>query len=297
MKIFILTKGRYNTITSHRYFPTATVVVHNKAEANAYLTSKPELKGRLVISGVSADTFGLTRQREFVCKNLVEPNEWFVFADDNIRHLLCCPEPTYSWDQIKELVELHTRIKNRQGRDSDTRQKAKYYRDLLNTRLSADDFLTHIVPDTIQQCERVKAHIAGFSPTDNIVFRYQKFHNVAYVIGKLQVWQNEGVPFDHTISMEDFYHTAEHIKRFGFVVRNNYVAVACNHYQAGGMGTYAERKEQRKRDVAILMARYPGMYRIVHRVGFEWGTDLQLVLRTREQVQDWIKRQNRNRLF
>lgn len=297
MKIFIPTKGRPVRISTHKYFPSAYVVVHNEQEAEQYRANATIDPKRILISGAKTDAFGLTRQREWVCQTQAKKNEWILFADDNIYYLLAMDKEHYGFPEVL-LTADHTRLSEEEK--ATARKEGAIWRPRFNTRVPVERFLREIVPDTVSHCEIIGAHLAGFSLTDNILFRRKKFVDVGYVIGKLMLWHNTGhVPFDHTVTMEDFYHTAENLKRYGVCVVNNFVAVRPTncHYLPGGMGTYDERVPYRKRDVETLLARYPGMLAVKDREGFVPGTDLRLLLHSREDVQRWQRAQKRTRLF
>jgi hypothetical protein len=258
MQVFICSKGRARTIATHKVFPEAVVVVHSHEEAQRYLSYNPDM--RLAVSGTPADTFGLTRQREWVCQNLVRRDEWFVFADDNIKCLQALVDPWYAVEDAG--VEMET---------------CSYWRSQFNVECSQERFFGVIAPDTIRYCESVGAHLAGFTLTDNVLFRSRKFRPVGYVIGKMMLWHNTGkIPFNHDISMEDFYHTAMNLKVFGACVVNNFCRPKAGHYEEGGMGRYEDRVPVRRQDVDKLLRMFPEMFRVKNRKGFEPDTDLQL---------------------
>lgn len=282
-RIFVPSKNRAATIVTHKLFPTATVVVHDKQQAAEYKKHQPGIN--VVVSGTAGDTYGLTRQREFVCKQLVKKDEWFVFIDDNVSRLICTEDPYYKQEEIG--IEVPP-----------PKDVAAVWRKRMNAACSAERFLKAVVPDTIRYCESVGAHLAGFATTDNIIARTRKFSSCAYVIGKIMVWHNtREIPFDHTISMEDFYNTGSHLERYGACVVNRYLAVSGSpHYQPGGMGTYAERVPVRKKDVQLLLKRFPGMFSEKVREGFEAGTDLRLRL-TEKTLPAWRTQRTSRRLF
>lgn len=263
MKIFIPSKNRAKTINTHNLFPEAVVIVHDKKQYKEYRSYNPNMN--LEISNVTADAYGLTRQREYVCKNLAKKNDWFVFADDNIRSLIAVIDPFYSCPELP----IH---------EPATKQQGALWRPRCNAICDPRRFIDIIVSDTINYCEEAGAHLAGFAITDNIIFRRKKFSACSYVIGKLMVWHNTlEIPFDHTISMEDFYNSAMHLKHYGACVTNKFVYPRSTHYQAGGMGTYDERVPVRQKDVKELLKRFPGLLRVHNRKGFAPNTDLSLV--------------------
>jgi len=279
MRVFIPTKGRAKVISTHQAFAGTdyNIVVHDEAERETYCQNPTVDLDRVVVSGVPGDTFGLTRQREWVCQNLVEPNEWFVFADDNIKSLMAVAESHY--DKPEMPVQ------------DDKSLKAVY-----DNCCSPERFM-ELAAEMCIVADKVGLHLCGFATTSNFFFRGRKYRYAGYVIGKLMLWHNRvDFEFDHTISMEDFCNTAEHLYRYGAVLINNYVFPVAGHYETGGMGTYQERIPVRKRDVQLLLEKYPGLFRIKDRSGFEPGTDLALRIHHPKQIQAWRKALPRLRL-
>lgn len=264
-------------------------MLHSNRERDAYLEYNSTAK--LVVSNTKADQFGLTRQREWVCNNLVRKGEWLVFADDNIREVRALVNPHYL--KLSQIDEIENMARSSQP----IKEIITKWRKLFRVHCSEGRLLTTIVPDTICHCQQVGAHLAGFSLTDNGLFRGNKFQDVAYIKGKLMIWHNTlEVPFDHTITMEDFYHTAEHLLRYGRAVLNNWCWPRAYHYEPGGLGRYAERAPHRQRDVQILLQRYRGLFRVKDRKGFAPSTDLQLAVTTKH-IERWRQQMHRPRLF
>ena len=74
MRVFVPSKNRAATIRTHKLFPDAVVVVHSQKEADAYADAQSG-DINLAVSGVQADAYGLTRQREWICNNLAKKGE------------------------------------------------------------------------------------------------------------------------------------------------------------------------------------------------------------------------------
>ena len=248
MKIVIPTKNREETIKTHRYFENCDyyVLVHNLRQFNKYKKYSDETglnMGRVIITNVKSDQFGLTRQREWACENLIDKDEWFVFADDNIKTIQAVGEPFYN----EPVLDV---------------KGNKSLRDFYKAECSPDRFF-EIVNEGINKADQYGVHHYGFSPVDNFFFRGKKWKEVAYIIGKLMVWHNTGrLQFDHKITMEDFELTAQSLLKFGCAMVNNYVYPVAGHYEKGGMGTVDERLKDRQKDVKILMDKYPGLFRL-----------------------------------
>lgn len=274
MKIFIPTKNRHNSILTHHVFDgfDYTVLVHSEAQKYLYSALVPE--ERLLVTGVAGDAFGLTRQREWAVDNLLVEGEWCVFADDNIKRISAVCPSSYGEDFLS--------VRDASG--------SRFWRSLFDVTCAAKRFLK-LAEECIERAEKQGTTLVGFSVTENPYFRGRKWREVGYVIGKMMLWKKDSrFRFDHTVTMEDFRNTAEVLRLTGSVVVNNYIFPVAKHYLPGGMGTYVERVQDRKRDVARLMELYPGAFRVKERKEFVSGTDLQLALREPEGVEEWRKK-------
>ncbi|MGB4204508.1 MAG: hypothetical protein WBJ84_02685 [Bacteroidales bacterium] len=265
MQVFIPTKGRHDIITTHLVFPQALVVVHTAAERERYAQRVPE--NRIVVSGVPGDAYGLTRQREWVVNNLVAPGEWFVFADDNIKYVSAVAEPYYQQAQLDV-------------------QNDKSLVQAFNTVCPAER-LEVLFSEMIALADKHGINLLGFATNGNPFFRGKKYRTIGYVIGKMMLWKNVGIPFDHTITMEDFYYTGYHLLHYGAVLINNFIYPVAGHYQHGGMGTYAERLPYRLADCQNLMRLYPGLFRYKERKGFAPKTDLAVKINSQAALDQW----------
>jgi len=270
MKFFIPTYNRYDTISTHKIFPKAKIIVHNKEQYDLYRSNPSIRKKNLIISNAKTDQFGLTRQREFVTENLVEKDEWFVFADDNIKNISCVSDEYYNTEKID-----FERIKDN-----------KYWSSVFSNECCVDIFIEKC-KEMIEISEKNNVRMCSFATTPNFYFRAKKYRFVGYCIGKLILIKNDQLTWDHTITMEDFRNTADHLLRFGVVLINNFIHPISGHYEKGGMGIYDERVEHRLKDVKKLMNTYPGLFCIKKRKGFVDGTDLRMRFHSRKQIENW----------
>lgn len=277
MKIIIPTKGRERSISSHNVTAFAHadlhVLVHNNEERDRYLELNPDLASALVVTDTEPDTFGLTRQREWACRNLADPGEWFVFCDDNVLDLTAVPWLSYGEDALPVQVANAAPGWPQQG-----------WRHLFGRSVPATDW-DALYEALVGTAGILGARLVGFATNSNPYFRGKHFRTVGYVIGKMMLWKNDPYEWNHAISMEDFVHTAEHLRRYGRVLIDNFIFPKAQHYQPGGMGPYRERIEQRRQDCTALLLRYPGLFRIRERGGFEYGTDLSVRLSSEKQVE------------
>lgn len=278
MNIFIPTKNRADIISTDKLFPKALVVVHNKEQYAKYAkyADRVSLENVISTSNTKPDAYGLTRQREW-CMKRTQPGEWVLFADDNIHELWGIPDPYYA---TEELVEIRKAIGA-----PDLAAVVNKYRPKDKRVMSAQRFLDYVVPECIDKAESVGAHMVGFSVTDNPLFRVKKWGTTSYVSGKMFLLQNTGMPWDHTITMEDFRNSAWHLREYGRVVINRYIHPRATHYQAGGMGTKNERIPYRLKDIQNLMSEFPGLFRMKGRG--EAYPDLSIRIHGEKSIDRW----------
>jgi hypothetical protein len=264
VRVFIPTKGRYDTINTHKVFDGTDymIVVHNVDEADRYLENDSIPLDRLVVSGVAADAYGLTRQREWIVDNLVDEDEWFIFADDNIRYIEAVPEEWYGNDE-QPFGKLYS----------------AEWRKRYATHCSMDRFMD-IAYEMVDMAEGLDTVLCGFAAVDNYYYRRGHWRTYGYVIGKMTIVCNHNIArfYRHDITMEDFTFTAYTLLKYGRVLINNYVRAVAGHYQAGGMGKYDERIPYRLADCVKLMDLFPGLYRPKKLKHMVPGTDLALRL-------------------
>lgn len=282
MRLFIPSYGRADTISSHNTFGDLIdylVVVHTDKQRREYISKSTVPAGRIIVSNVKQDQFGLTRQREWICDNLVARGEWFMFADDDIRHLSALPMPWYEQDDLTYVYKVFP----------DTRKNRSYsaeWRKRFDTPPSRDYF-HWILEDMIDYAEELCVPLCGFGTTDNYFFRSVKFKTVQMVIGPMQLVKNLGIPWDHTITMEDYERTADHLFRFGRVLVNNYVYPKQTMFRSGGMGSLEKRTPERLRDSVALMERWPGLFRHKNLRNKPKNTDLALKVYGEDGIAAW----------
>lgn len=272
-RIFIPSKNRPATICTHRYFKDFDyhVVLHSYEQALEYIREMPQTHidpERILVSGVPADQFGLTRQREWVIheSGLCAQGDWIVFADDNIRDVQAVAEGYYRDPSLD--VEGHPE-----------------YRSVFEAHCEPARFMNEIVPECINVAAGWDAHHVGFATTDNFFYRAKHWKKIGYIIGKLMVWHCHDQIFDHEITMEDFELTAQSVLRHGVAPVNNWVYPVAGHYEAGGMGTKKERLASRVQDVVLLLKKYPQFF--TEKVRADGNPDLGLRLYQDKQIAQW----------
>ncbi len=281
MRIFIPTKGRSQTIKTHLALRGLDylIVVHNETEWREYISNPTVPRGRVVISGVPTDTFGLTRQREWICNNLAYRGEWFLFADDNIKVIEAMPLPWYEEDDYTYVYKLFPGTRNNRPYSKTWSGRFKEHAD--------PDYFHWILDGMVAKANNVGARMVGFGTTTNYFFRSVHWATVRYISGKMYLLKNVGVPYNHTISMEDFNNTAEHLFRFGKVLVNNFVRPKAGHYESGGMGRLDERTLIRRADCIKLMEKWPGLFRYKKLKATPPETDLAIKIYGEDKIEAW----------
>jgi len=277
MRMFIVTKGRYDAISTHKVFKDLdyTIVVHNEEEKQKYCANPTIDPARVVVSGVPTGQYGQVHQLNFVFDNLTEKGEWFLFADDDILSLTAVPEPYYKAPAL------------------DVKSKEIDWKAIYDTPCSNERFVA-ICREMIEVAGRIGAHWCGFAAVDNFFFRGKKWATSAYVVGVLTLSQNTGLRFDPEISMSDMAMTAEQLFTYGSILVNHYVCPINRHFLKGGLGVYEDRIPYRLKDCEILMKRYAGLFR--YRKSYPGvknyvpKTDLQIRLHNKKQVAAWRKK-------
>ena len=259
--VIIPSKGRSTTIRTHKLFPNAKIVVHNEIEAASY-RANPHLSNEIIVSNTP---LGVSYQRQWIIDNLVPRGEWFVTADDNIEYCTAVPKLSYE-----------------AGKCDDRDQFAS---------VSSLEYMNWVISDTIAEADKIGANYCGFAVVDNYYFRTKKFRYVGYVISKLAMIKNVGVPYDSRIqAMDDYGYTAENLLRYGKVLINNFLFPIAKHYEAGGIGTYEERMPKKQHDCRYLMMKYPELFRYKTKAGCDPKSEIQVRFTTLKQVADWRKK-------
>lgn len=268
------TLNRATTCTTHTVFPEMKYVVENVEQHTEYLIAGVPKKN-LVISRIdrSKGVNGKTLQCEWICENLVPKGAWFVLLDDNVKGLTGV-DPWHYGERILDV--------------QNPRDDGEPWRNIFGHNYTGKEFLEEIAPEDVVVAERIGARMVGYALVDNPFFRAKKYREVGFVIGKLTLMKNEGLTWDHSITMDDFRNTADHLFRFGCVLINNYIYPVRKHYMAGGHGTREERKPFRRADCIKLMAQYPGLF-TKKKPTPDIPDDLSVRFTSRSQVQEWRK--------
>lgn len=238
--MYIITKGEREQ-TSYRTFRDLDPWLVTHDDERAERLRRDLGTDRVLVSGISPGSRGKIEQQRWLFENHVAPDQWVIVADDNIRFLRgVLPERRDHWE----------------GRP----YELQYGREVA-ARLPVSDW-RRTLPDTIARAESIGARLVGFAPNDSRR-PASRWGTCSFVWGKLTLWRRDPLyRWDpHVAVLDDWYHTAEHLVRYGTVLIDYYTYASGRRYEPGGLGTFDVRKAQRERDIAYLCQKYPGLFR------------------------------------
>lgn len=265
MKIIIPTYNRHETIKTHRLFPLqdVTLVFSNREQMDKYVVNQ-ELHqvGGVAIADITGN---IAAKRQWILDNLVEEDEWFIMADDNIRSFRAIAEPWYSMAQLDDIG-------------------------ITMEREIAPERAMEIFLETMQEADSRGARFVGFRTNSNPFFGRKKWNDVSYVSTKLcMIKKDSDIRFDPNFPMRDeVQFCAEHLFKYGRVLVNKYLFPVANHYEKGGIGGLEERLERRKQECKQLMFKYPGLFKYKkNHKSTPPESDLQLRIHSMNQIDNW----------
>lgn len=274
MKIFIPSYNRADNIKTHLLFKNTNydyyIVLHNKDQYNQYIKNKTIDKSRLIISN---QPLGISNQRNYILNELVKKDEWFIMMDDNINYFTAVDKSLYNKDRLD--------VKN-----------DKSLKPLYNKKITIN-YLFKLIDQDIEKMKKEKIYYAGFAVVPNFYFREKKYRYVGYVISKAAIYKKTDILFNKNISvMDDYYYTAENLKRFGKVLINNYIFPIAGHYEKGGIGKYNDRVKYKIEDCKYLINKYPGLFRYKKKNSCDPKAELQVNFTNIDQVDIWKNKMN-----
>lgn len=134
--------------------------------------------------------------------------------------------------------------------------------------------------DLAKRCQSIGARLGGFSSNGNAMYRKAHWGRNILVDGRAWIIQRSGLRFDTEVNtLADYAWAAANIERFGTVVVDRWILPECGRYTPGGIGTKEERMEQKIKEAAYLVGRFPSLISYKAKVG--WPVGSHIVLRGR----------------
>lgn len=271
MRVIIPTRAHVARMHTHDLFrpEDVTFVVASQHDADQLPTRGH--RSEVVITGLSTQLGGIhsvAQTRDWISQNLLEEGEWALLCDDNIRQLTCVADPFYRYERLSGLLYS---------------KSSSEWREIFSHPV--DDPMV-LAEEIRSKCEEVGTIFGGLSGEDNYFYRTTKWSMYSYTKTKFAVWRNDRSlswsPFDGCM-FEDFVMTAQVVAKYGCVANNRFARMHNPYWEAGGIGSFEERRPHLERNVEWLLAKFPGLLKQYkdqrHAVTF--------AMHGRKQVDNW----------
>lgn len=242
MKIVMQTRGVMERFRTHRLFFDVSeliVVCHTHEQAMRIKNAGhfPDVRVHGLPEGVTA----IGPIRDWIEKSVIPHGEWYAGIDDNIDTIFKVGDRFYDLDSVPE--------------DFCTRDVFKEVR-------PRGQEIDEILGELRQRCEQQKTIYGGFGWMENPLFRRSKWQAHGYAKAKLYVKQNVGLKWKWDPKIEVMYDHAQTfrvIAEYGSVAVNRFVYIQHPQYEAGGIGSHAERLPFRKPTQDFLYEKFRGL--------------------------------------
>lgn len=252
MQIFIPSCGRAKTIKTHLILKGKVdykIVVHTDDEACAYLENDTVPSDKIIVSG---QPFSISKQRNWILKNLAEPNRFCAMLDDNISAFTAVKEDVYMEEDLQKKYP-----------DPFKKNDVKFKNEFYEQEISFER-MNLIFMELAAKATEVGATFAAFSANRNYYFsRAKKWKYTQLICSKACIIKNDGMMYDENVqTIDDYCMSIQRMIRDGKVLVNAYVWPKSKHNQKGGLGQISERGSKKIEDVKYLLGKYPGLLRI-----------------------------------
>jgi|SRR6478609_5152219 len=265
MKVIIFSYNNFDHITTSKYLDGIkhTVLVHTKGQRDQFVKAGQLSKDASIV--VTGKPRGLSYNRNYAL-SLLKKDEWAMFWVDDLKKV------TWNRSAIKKGIDKL---------DINFDNVSKYRKDFA-IPLPAKELLDHC-KSLIKKADQEGIKLVGFSLTDNPLFRPKRFKNFSLVDGRCYLVKKSFLTFDENVQLiDDMEWTAANIKSFGKVLIDDWILPDCLRYTKGtSFGSKDERMEQKMKECAYLVKKYPSFIQIAPKSG--WPDGSHVVLRYREK--------------
>lgn len=246
MKCFIVTKGdplRLRVQKVVDFYTLDPTYCCDTKKQRASLMNVGIPKSQIVITdvGKKSGIQGVSRARDFVCREVMEKGEWSLWIDDN--------------------VEMITGLKHKLSKPKlDFSDASVDWREEFDKAVSRKDFYRYL-KESIARAEDVGSIFCGFATGNNYFFRANKWQDFGYCRTQLALYKNDGsswFPFE-SMMLEDMYKSIDVVCRYGQVVINRHMKPVKPQFESGGIGSFKKRLPHLKDNCKRLMELYPGL--------------------------------------
>lgn len=269
MKIFVFAYDRYATMTTSLWLDTVphTVLVHTQEAADRFIKFNTIGAGGDIL--ITNQPRGLAYQRQYAM-DLLKPDEWAVFFVDDLISCTYLPHPEQFGSKLPEI-------------DKDN-AKNRHMKELLMTPCPPDKFI-QVSKELILEAEARKLALVGFSLTDSLMFRGNKYSTWSLADGRCWLIKKTHLKFDMGAQLiDDTCFTALNLKTFGGVLVYNWLLPLCKRYTEGAFGTKEQRMEQKLRECKYLVDTYPEYIAYADKEG--WPPLSHVKIRQRKTVKE-----------
>jgi hypothetical protein len=247
--------------------------LHDKEQKKLYLKNKTIPPESIIVSNVPHN---LAMQRNWIKENLVKPKDkWFILMDDNIRGFAVVPKKFYRHDNIPI---LH----GEDARQADGRSRVRNFSQIED-----------LVQDNVEYADELGAGLIGFGNHPNYFFRRKKFKTITVICQKFCIVRNDDLRWiKNTKQQNDSAYSALALIKYGRVLLNNFIYPISKHYEPGGLGDLDVRRKKRKVGAAILMRRFPGLFKFVKYKETSWFygySNLEINIHSEKKFLEWRK--------
>lgn len=184
------------------------------------------------------------RIRDYVETFVIPRGEWYCGIDDNIEHVWRVDDKFYGG---LEQISVPEEYRNR---------------DIYKSHDLHDESLMKVVKELVEKCEEQKTIYGGFAWMENPGFRPSKWQRHGYAKAKIYVKKNEGLSWQWSPKLQVMFDHAQSFKvieKYGSVAINRFVYVQHPQYEAGGIGSHAERMPFREPTTKFLYEHFEGL--------------------------------------
>lgn len=265
MKVFVFAYDRYDTITTSLMLEEDgvehTVLCHTEEQKQKFIDGGRVRPDRLLVTGKDK---GLSRNRN-AALDLMEEGEWALFLVDDLTGVY----ELSNYDKATSPLPIDYANQN-------------YYRLRFKTKVSMAQFHRR-AEEYAELCEANGAWLGGFTASEGALYRKKHYLTNVMCDGRAWVVRKSDIRFDENANcIDDYSFTAANIQRFGIIVVNQWIEPACKRYGKGGYGSKEDRMEQKIRECAYLVGKYPHLLAYRPKKGFPYGAHI-------------VFRQNRNK--
>jgi hypothetical protein len=272
VKIVVFTYDRYETISTPAALEEAgvdyEVVCHTQAQYDAFDAAGRVNMVRMWVSGAPK---GLANNRNAWIDARLKDGEWALMLCDDFMYVTEF-DAYDSWP--KDFIPIDTTITTHWNRR-------------LRCKVDVQRFLERAV-EIQKKCEQHGFLIGGFAGNDNSLFRKAKWKTNVLVDGRAIIMKKTALRFDVNAQMvDDVAFSALNIERGGGTLINQWVLPDFQRYTKGSFGSIATRLEQRRRECAYLVRRFPGLICYGTKPGWPEGTHVRIRWMVGDRLKNW----------